>query len=156
MTNIIYKVQPPATDELLTRHIFYANVATQLSICADSQERQSNSRDRLHDRIDEVGKITASNKDELTAITIKTRTLASIASVMWVLVAGAVGWSIDKSITKLDTYIEIIDKNSKQIESMNRDVITIAAQKESIDALKRVVTALQTEVDDLQQSRKGK
>jgi hypothetical protein len=147
------QITPPQTDEMLDRHRFYATVATSLSYDKDADEAAVLTRNRLHARVDEVANVSKQSADALSEIKTQARTLASIASVVWLILGGGVSWYLDKTITKLDNYIGIIEKDQRKIEDLEKEVATLQSQKESIDALKRVTGTLQTEIDELNTKR---
>lgn len=151
MTQIV----APQSDEVLDRHRFYATVATSLSYDAQADEAAIQTRNRLHQRVDEVATTANTTADQVAEIKTQARTIASVAGVLWLVLGGLVGWSTDKTVTKLDAYVAIIDKSQQRIESLEKELVALQTQKESVDALKRVVNTLQTEVDDLN-SRTGK
>ena len=148
------QINPPPSDEVLDRHRFYATVATSLSHDKEQDEAAVQTRTRLHQRVDEVAKIATAAADALTEIKTQARTLASIASVLWVVLGGLIAWSLDKTVTKVDTFITTINKHDQAIEDMKKDLLTLQSQKESVDSLKRVVGTLQSEIEVLQSGKK--
>lgn len=143
------QVVAPQSDEVLERHRFYATVATSLSYDAQADDAAILTRNRLHQRVDDVAVSAKQSAEQLAEIKTQARTIAGTAGVLWLVLGGLVGWSTDKTITKLDTYVEIIDKNQRRIETLEKEVLQLQSQKESVEALKRVVTTLQVEIADL-------
>lgn len=142
------QIVPPHSDEMLDRHRFYATVATSLSYDKEHDENAIQARNRLHHRVDEVASTAKESANALSEIKTQARTIISIAGVLWVILSGGVTWYLDKTVTKMDNYVAIIEKNRQKIESMEKDITTLQLQKETIDSLKRVVQTLQQDIDN--------
>lgn len=146
-------ITPPTDDEQLSRHRFYTIIAAHLSNIEDRDNESKGSRTRLHARVDSVEMLAKNTKDSVTEITTKNKTIASIIVGFWIVAGGAIGWSLDKTVTRLDNYTLNIEKSQRAIELLQKDIAGMQSQKDQIEALKRVTAAMQSEIDELRTSK---
>lgn len=138
-------ISAPKTDELIARHQFYAEVAVKLS----QDEIASQTRARLHQRVDEVTTLAHDSKDRLNTFSTQKKTVVGMMMGIWVVLGGAVTWGFDKTITKMDSYITQIETQKKKIEEMERVQTMLVEKSSQIENNKMLTKSLQTDLDAL-------
>jgi hypothetical protein len=140
-------MEAPKSDEVLDRHKFYAVVAERFNTMLVAQTAGESTRSRIHQRVDDVEELTKHNTSKLAEIDTQKNTVRAAIGIAWLVFGGIGGWAFDKTSSKLDLYIETIEKQKKEIETLTRDVNSMQGLGERVDALTRVTTAQAADIN---------
>lgn len=142
-------MESPKSDELLDRHKFYAVVAERFNVMLADKAAGDSTRSRIHQRVDEVEGLTKKNAARLTEIDTQKNTIRYAVGIAWIAFGGLGGWAFDKTTTKLEQYVTLIDEQKKEIDTLKREMTALQGTAEKVDALTRVTTAHTADINSI-------
>ena len=139
----------PKSDELLERHKFYAVIAERFNGLNAALSATDATRSRIHSRVDEVEGMTKKNSAKLAEMDTQKNTVRYAVGIAWIAFGGLGGWAFDKTTTKLDQYIETIELQKKEIDTLKREVASLQGVVEKVEALNRVTAAHTQDINSI-------
>ena len=139
----------PSSDDVLERHQFYAAINAQQNAIISESDRAHGSVHRLHERMDSLVVRQQEIHEEISKTETRNKTIASAVIVAWVAISGIFSWMWDKSSSKVDTYINQIQKQEKEIAELTRDREAMKIELQTAAATRRLLTTLQSDLDEL-------
>jgi len=139
----------PSSDDVLERHQFYAAINAQQNAIISESDRAHGSVHRLHERMDTLVVRQQEIHEEISKTETRNKTIASAVIVAWIVISGVFSWMWEKSSSKVDLYINQIQKQEKEIAELTRDREAMKVELQTAAATRRLLTTLQSDLDEL-------
>jgi muramoyltetrapeptide carboxypeptidase LdcA involved in peptidoglycan recycling len=137
-------VNPPSSDDLITRHQFYAEISRDMRETNDDIDGMGRKVTSMYDKLDMIG-------DKVKEYATKGNTISACITVLWFLLGSGLTMYVNSVIDAAKHTVETVAELEKKVIMLETTNTNNAPHIESIEKIKRNLATLQQEVQEKQQ-----
>lgn len=136
-------VSPPSSDDIITRHQFYAEISRDMRETNDDIDGMGRKVSSMFDKVDSIG-------DKLKEFSTRGNTIIACISVLWFILGSGLTMYVNSVIEAAKQTVATVSDLEKRMIIVEAANANNAPHIESIEKIKRNLATLQQELQERQ------
>ena len=137
-------VDPPSSDDLISRHQFYAEISRDMNETNEDIDGMGRKINHMFDKLDSV-------HDKVKEFATRSNTIVACISVLWFVLGSGLTMYVNSVIDKAKETVENVAELEKKVLMLETTNTNNAPHIESIEKIKRNLASLQQEMQEKKQ-----